>query len=122
LGSAIFGALLTNRFIPTIQAALPHEMLHSLPTAVLNRIQSPQALLNPETTALLQQALAKPGTPGQLAARQVLGAVRSALALSLQDIFVAGTIMMIAATLALFLLRDLPLRRSNRPAPRAIKS
>jgi len=117
LGSAVFGALLANRFAPSFQAALPSHILQSIPPAALHRIENPQALLNPETAMSIQQAINIPGTSGQAVTQQVLTAIRAALATSLQDVFVVGTCVMVAATLVLLLLRDIPLRQSNRQAP-----
>lgn len=118
LGSAVFGALLSTRFTPSFQSALPMDLLQSIPAAVLRRIQNPQALLNPESAGSLQQAIASaiPGASGQAVSQQVLSALRAALATSLHDVFLAGAGFMVAATLVLFLLRDIPLRRTNRPA------
>ena len=91
------------------------------PPSALERIDNPQALFNPEIATAIQQAIAIPGAPGRAAAQQVLAAIRAALATSLQDVFVASTCMMIAATLILLLLKDIPLRRSNRTAPGTAK-
>ncbi len=117
LGSAVFGALLANRFAPSFQAALPSHILQSIPPSTLDRIENPQALLNPETAISIQQAINIPGMSGQAVTQQVLVAIRAALATSLQDVFVVSTCIMIAATLILLLLRDIPLRHSNRQAP-----
>jgi hypothetical protein len=84
----------------------------------LQGIENPQALLNPDTAFSIQQAINIPGTSGQAITQQILAAIRAALAHSLQDVFVLGTCFMIAATLILLLLRDIPLRHSNRQAPR----
>jgi EmrB/QacA subfamily drug resistance transporter len=118
LGAAVFGALLTNRFAPSFQAALPSHVLQSIPASALQRIENPQALLNPETAFSIQQAINIPGTSGQAITQQVLMAIRAALAHSLQDVFILGTCIMMAATLILLMLRDIPLRHSNRQAPR----
>jgi len=122
LGAAVFGALLTNRFAPSFQAALPSHVLQSIPASALQRIENPQALLNPETAFSIQQAINIPGTSGQAITQQVLMAIRAALANSLQDVFVLGTCIMMAATLILLMLRDIPLRQSNRQAPRNAES
>jgi predicted MFS family arabinose efflux permease len=122
LGSAVFGALLANRFAPSFQAALPSHILQAIPASALEGIENPQALFNPELAGAIQQAIAIPGAPGRAVAQQVLAAIRAALATSLQDVFVASTCIMIAATLILLLLKDIPLRRSNRTAPRTAES
>jgi EmrB/QacA subfamily drug resistance transporter len=118
LGSAVFGALLANRFAPLFHAALPTEVVRAVPAAILRRFENPQALLNPETASSLQNLISVPGPQGQADAQMVMQAIRTALASSIHDVFVVSTAIMIAATIVLLLLRDIPLRQSNRSAAR----
>ena len=122
LGSAVFGALLANRFAPSFQAALPSHILQAIP---------PSARADREPAGIAQSRnqpslFSKPSTfrarQDRPLTQQVLAAIRAALATSLQDVFVAGTCVMVAATLVLLLLRDIPLRQSNRQAPRNSQS
>jgi hypothetical protein len=115
LGAAIFGAVLANRFGPALAAAMPAEAARRLPAAVVAGLSSPQALMNPALTARLTA-----GTdPAALA--PIIGAVRQALAGSLHQVFLAGTLVLAASLAVTFLMVDVPLRASNRlpttPAP-----
>src|SRR6266567_86329 len=64
LGVAIFGSLLTNRFAPAFQAALPPEVRATVPPERLDQLQNPQVLLNPQSADLMRQQLLALGPQG----------------------------------------------------------
>src|SRR5438309_1863483 len=57
LGVAIFGSLLTNRFAPSFQAALPPDIKAVLGPDRLAQFQNPQALLNPQAAQAMRDHL-----------------------------------------------------------------
>jgi hypothetical protein len=108
LGAAIFGAVLSNRFGPALQAALPPDAARALPPGTLATLSNPQALMNPEVISRLSQG------PAASAAAPLLTAMKHALASSLHDVFLAGTLLVAGAIVVTCMLVDVPLRTSNR--------
>ena len=104
IGAAGFGAVITNRFSGAFRAALPPDVLQATPPEVLARFDNPQVLMNPAATASLA------GSP-------LLDAVKVALASSLHTVFLGATVLAALAIVASLVLKDLPLRTSNRAAP-----
>jgi MFS family permease len=103
IGAAIFGAVLSNRFAPALQAALPAGAARALPAGLT--LNNPQALMNPEVVARMN---ASP------AAAAILLALKRALAASLHDVFLVGTFVVTGALVVTCMLVDVPLRTSNR--------
>ncbi len=116
LGAALFGAVLVNRFVPGFHGALPAELLDRIPPAALAKLDNPQLLMTPGALENLALDLAGFGAQAQSAAAAVLGAVRVGLATALHDMFLLGTALLVVATLITLRLKEIPLRRSNRPA------
>jgi hypothetical protein len=107
LGAAVFGSLLANRFGPSLQAALPSQVAAGIPAEQLAQLQNPQVLLNPESAAGLQSL------PGYDA---LIGAIRVALASSLHDVFLAGSVIVAVGVVLVLFLKEIPLRKSFGPA------
>jgi EmrB/QacA subfamily drug resistance transporter len=109
MGTAIFGSILTLRFLPEMQAALPDRVATALPDPVLAMIQNPQALLDPTAAATLGLALVQtfPTTPetGEL----VFGALRGGLAGSLHWVFLSSACVFGSGFLASLFLREVPI-------------
>ena len=110
IGAAIFGAVLSNRFGGAMERAMPAAAAAALPPDLLAAFKNPQALMNPEVAARLRAA--GPEVTKLLA--PMLGAVRQALASSLQDVFLCGAIVVGIGACVATLLIDIPLRTSNR--------
>ncbi len=62
----------------------------------------------------IQAQFGQMGLAGQALFDQILGVIRGALAVAIQDVFLAGTVMMGLAAVACIFLREIPLRRSVR--------
>jgi len=115
LGVAIFGSLLSNRFAPAVQAALPPEVTAALPPERLAQFQNPQALLNPDAAAALQQQVLALGPQGQQVFDALLGAIRIALVAALHDVFLLGAVLGFLGLITVLFLKELPLRKSYGP-------
>ena len=63
---------------------------------------------------LSQRAIAALGPGGQQTLAALMGAVRAALAGALQDVFLAGALLVGLGAVFTLLLRDVPLRTTNR--------
>lgn len=116
LGAAIFGSLLTNRYAPLLHAALSPEVQRRVPPEYLAPFENPEVLLNPQIAGTLRQGFDRLGPSGPVLLAQVLEAIRSALAVSIHEMFVLGTFVVATALVAVLFLREIPLRRSHRAA------
>jgi MFS family permease len=105
LGTAVFGSILTLRFLPEMQAALPVSL--GLPLGLLEQIRDPQALLNPESAAALRERVA---AESPAAVSVVLEAIRAGLAGSLQWVFLTSAGVLATALVACLFMREVPLR------------
>jgi EmrB/QacA subfamily drug resistance transporter len=119
VGTAIFGSILTLRFVPEMQAAIPPDIAAVLPGSVLAMAQNPQALLDPAAADTLRAAIveALPNSPG--AADAVFEALRGGLAGSLHWVFLAAGCIFGSGFLASLFLKELPIhgRRTSARAP-----
>ncbi|MBI3966650.1 MAG: MFS transporter [Chloroflexi bacterium] len=109
IGSALLGSMLVSRFAPALRAAMPPELLAAIPPDRLAQLQNPQALLNPEAAASVRQSLGQLGGPGFEA---LVGAIRTALAASLQDVFLVGAVSMLIGVAITLFLKEVPLKKS----------
>jgi hypothetical protein len=117
IGTAIFGTVLTLRFLPEVQSALPPELAPRLEGELLEAISDPQALLLPEAAAALRLTLEN-AFGGPQAVDDVFGAIRSGLAASLRWVFLAGALVFGSGLLAAVFLRDPTPERHPTPEPR----
>ncbi len=110
LGAAFFGAVLTNRFGPALKEALPAQAAAALPPGMLDKLTNPQSLMNPQFQAQMKSG----GAAMMERMAPVLHAVKAALASSLSDVFLMGCVLVTAGIAVTLLMRDAPLRKSNR--------
>jgi MFS family permease len=115
LGVAVFGSLLTNRFAPAMQAALPPEVKAALPADRLAQFQNPQALLNPQAAEQLRQQLLALGPQGAQIYDVLLSAIKIALVSALHDVFLLGAVLGALGIVTVLFLKELPLRKSYGP-------
>jgi MFS family permease len=111
IGSAVFGAVMTNRFVAAFHTALPADVAQKVPPQMLSQFENPQMLMNPAASAQLHSgALADLVAP-------LLAAVKTALASSVHTTFVVATAVVALGVVATLFLQDVPLRKSNRVPP-----
>jgi EmrB/QacA subfamily drug resistance transporter len=115
LGTAVFGAVLSNRFGSAFHEALPRDVASRIPAPMLSAFANPQALMDPNIASRIG---VDPAMLEQL--RPVMAAVRTSLSVSLHDVFLMGTIIAAAGIVFAQLVVDVPLRQSN--APRVLSS
>ncbi len=119
---AIFGSVLSNTFQSSLLASLPAALKQAVPADRLAVLGNPQVLLSPQTTAGLRQMMLALGPQGQVLFDQFLAAIRLSLATAISQIFAAGALAMVAALLISLLLKEIPLRRSYKPASERLPS
>jgi EmrB/QacA subfamily drug resistance transporter len=115
LGVAVFGSLLTNRFAPAFQAALPPEVTAILPPDRLAQFQNPQALLNPQAADAMRQQLLALGPQGAQMFDALYNAIKIALVVALHDVFLLGAVLAVLGVVTVVFLQELPLRKSYGP-------
>jgi hypothetical protein len=114
VGVAVFGALLTSRFVPAFHALLPASVAAAVPPAVLQQFENPQGLLNPAALSGLAERLGDAGPGGSPTLAALLEAVRLALAATLHELFLVATLIVALGAVCALFLPELPLRRSYR--------
>lgn len=115
LGTAVFGSVLTLRFLPEMHASVPAELTSRLDAAGLEAIRDPQALLNPAAAIALRESISRvfPDVPG--AVDVVFLAIRTGLAGSLHWVFLGAALVLASALLAALFMHEIPLRGRGSP-------
>jgi hypothetical protein len=119
LGVALFGSLLSNGFVPAFRAALPPEVISSLPPGLLTRFENPQVLLSPEVATALRQQVVGLGPQGAQMFDALYAAIRIGLVSALHNVFLLGSVLGACGIVIVLFLKELPLRRSYGPATAA---
>jgi MFS family permease len=119
LGVAVFGSILSNQFAPAFHRAVPPEIAARIPAPVLARFDNPQVFMSAELAKRADAAFSAFGPQGHAAWLALQGAARTGLAVALQRVFLAATIVMLVATIVVLFLREIPLRKTNRPQEQA---
>jgi EmrB/QacA subfamily drug resistance transporter len=113
IGVAIFGSILTNRYVQSFQASLSPEVRQAVPATVLDGFSNPQALMNPEQGEVIRRAFAQAGPDGARLLAELQEIVRQALASSVHEVFVFGSLVAAIAWVLVWFIEEIPLRRSN---------
>jgi EmrB/QacA subfamily drug resistance transporter len=119
LGVAIFGSIVTNQFVPAFHQAIPSQTTALLPAGVLARFDNPQVFMSPDAAKRIDAAFSAFGPQGHVVWVTLQSAARAGLATALERVFLAATIVMVAATVIVLFLREIPLRKSNQPQEQA---
>jgi MFS family permease len=122
VGTAIFGSILTLRFAPEMQAALPEDVGLALPAPVLVMTQNPQALVDPSASAALKLALAESLPSMPEATDVVFTALRAGLAGSLHWVFLAAALIFGSGFVACLFMREVPISGRQKPTSVLIPS
>ena len=77
-------------------------------------LRDPNALINPEARALLQERLGETGDGAVL--ESVVDAMRESLAASIQDVFIVASAFAIVGAVVLVGLKEIPLRKRHQVA------
>lgn len=119
LGAAVFGSLLTNRFGSALMTSIPSEVATKFPSDQLGQLVNPQVLLNPQTASAIKETFSLPGPQGLQLYESLMGAIKGALAVSLHEMFVVGSALLVVGAVLMLLLEDIPLRKSFAPSSSA---
>ena len=128
LGLALLGSLMTNRFASELTQTVPQGVKDALPTGTLSSMaHNPQALMNPETQAGLQETFSQMGPQGAGLLQQLLDALRASLSTAIGEVFLIAVAVTVVAWLATLFIKEIPLKgrtpepvdvASGQPQPR----
>ena len=119
LGTAVFGSVLVNRFVPIFHDSLPPWVKAQVSAEQLAKFDNPQILMGRGAGGRLGSVFASFGNQADAVREAVVGAARVGLADALHMIFLTAAILLGLGVLVTLLLRDIPLRKTNRPVESA---
>ncbi|MFN0148055.1 MAG: MDR family MFS transporter [Dehalococcoidia bacterium] len=115
-GIAVFAVILTNSYESSFQDELSADAKAQLGPERLAIFNDPTVALNERQFALVTASIREePGGPELVAA--ATAAQRESVAAAVRDIFTVATVVAALGILLLLLLKEVPLRRDNAPAP-----
>ena len=112
VGLAVFGSVMASRFASELPAMLPETVKRELSPDTLSGLTSnPQALVNPDAMANLQETFDKLGPQGADLMQQLMHGLRGALATSITEVFLVGVVAVALGFVATLFLKELPLQK-----------
>ena len=111
LGVAVLGSLLASRLSIHLANNLSPETRQVMGTELSREVQDPNALINPEALALLEDRLQETGDGVVL--ESVVEAMRESLSASIQEVFVVASAFAIVGAVVLVGLKEIPLRKAS---------
>ena len=116
LGTAILGAVLSQRLAVNIRDQLAGLQLPAQASRFIPSGGNPQTIFDPAAIAARRAQAAAAGPQGAAVFDQVLHAIRAGLASTLHEVFLYGGAILILALIASVFLKDVPLRGRQQPA------
>ena len=121
IGLAAMGSAMTSAYLPTFTSALP-AAVRLLPTRALAAFNNPQVLLSADAKAQLQSAFAAYGPQGTAIFNSIIEAVKMGLAQGIHNVFVLSLGVMIAGLVAVFFIKEIPLRGGRSRAAEVVEA
>lgn len=115
IGVAIMGSLLASRFQDKLLSSIPKPLQNGPALSKLQGFDNPQALLNPQAMAAMHKEFAAFGPQGDALFQQFVHVIRVALASAISSVFLLGTVAVVISFVAVFFLKEIPLRKTNVP-------
>ncbi len=113
---AAMGSLLTSAYVPGFHNAIPAQVKAVLPAQVLSVFDNPNVLLSADVQKQLLAKFAAFGPQGKALYNQLLEAVKVGLTSGIHNVFVLSTVLMCVGFVAIFFLKEIPLRGGKRSA------
>ncbi len=114
---AIMGSVLNGAYMPAFKSALPAQANQPQFAQTLTLFNNPQILLQPGAAAQIEAGFAKLHLQGLF--NQIIEAVKIGLTQGVHNVFVLSLAIMIVGTVAVFFLKEIPLRGSAKKAENA---
>ncbi|MFC1910174.1 MDR family MFS transporter [Chloroflexota bacterium] len=114
VGLAIFGSVMSGRFISHFIGGIPEHMKGVVPMDLLGTIaHNPQALMSAEASAQLLSAFENLGAQGADMYQQVLELLRRSLESALSQVFMLAFFITLAALVVNFFIKEIPLKKEH---------
>ncbi|MFH0942327.1 MAG: DHA2 family efflux MFS transporter permease subunit [Chloroflexota bacterium] len=112
VGLAIFGSIMNNRFASELTSKVPDAVKTVIsPERLAALANNPQALLNPQAQAQLQNFLEQTGPQGNTLFQQTLTALRQSLEAAMSQVFLIGVLVLLVAFIISLFIKEIPLRK-----------
>ncbi len=113
---AAMGSILTSAYVPGFHNAIPAQLKAILPAKVINAFNDPNVLLSADIQKRIFAQFAQMGAQGKAIYAQLMEAVKIGLTSGIHNVYVLSTILMCIGFIAIFLLKEIPLRGGKRSA------
>ena len=113
---AAMGSIMSAAYIPAFHDALPATVKHILPAQVLSFFDNPNILLSADAQKQMITKFTSFGPHGMALYQQLLEAVKVGLAQGIHNVFILSTVLMILGLVAVFFLKEIPLRGGKKQA------
>jgi len=118
---AAMGSVLNAAYLPAFNNALPHtiKQLATVQPRVaqfLGIFHNPQVLLQPDVEAQLLTQATHQGAAAVTMFNQVIESVKVGLSAGIHDVFLITMVILVVGTIAVFFLKEIPLRGGRRQA------
>jgi EmrB/QacA subfamily drug resistance transporter len=114
MGLAVFGVVLSNSLVSNLQANIPAPLRPFVSASQLSQF-SPTGSSTSSPSSALQAKLAQLGPGGAALLQQLEHAIRTSLADSITEVFLLGAGLMVVCFIVTLFLKEIPLRKSNKP-------
>ena len=114
VGLAVFGVVLSNSLLSNLQANIPAPLKPFVSASQLSQL-NPTGTSSTSPSSALQAKLSQFGPQGQVLLGQLEHAVKTSLADSITEVFLLGSGLMVVCFILTLFLKEIPLRKSNKP-------
>ncbi|MDQ6659945.1 MAG: MFS transporter [Chloroflexota bacterium] len=113
---AAMGSLLTSAYVPGVHNAIPAQLKAMVPAQVISAFDNPNVLLSSDIQKQLLARFSAFGPQGKVLYTQLMEAVKVGLTSGIHNVFVLSTVLMCVGFVAIFFLKEIPLRGGKRKA------
>ncbi len=111
---AAMGSIMNSAYLPAFQGALPNTVKQAAGSANMQKFlgifSNPQVLLQPGLQAQLQASAAHQGPAAVTMLNQIIESVKVGLSAGIHNVFFMSMVIMAVGTVAVFFLKEIPLR------------
>ncbi len=111
---AAMGSILTSAYVPGFHNAIPAQVKAVVPGKFLSVFDNPNVLLSQDLRNQLLEKFSAFGPQGKALYAQLLQAVKVGLTSGVHNVFVLSTVLMCVGFVAIFFLKEIPLRGGKR--------
>ncbi len=113
---AAMGSILTSAYVAGFHNALPAQVKAVVPAQILSVFNNPNVLLSPDLRNQLLVKFSAFGPEGKVLYAQLMEAVKVGLTTGIHNVFVLSTVLIYVGFVAIFFLKEIPLRGSEEEA------